>query len=406
MRNRKWYIGGALSVAVTVTLVATASLPAGAGPVPVPSAGPGAGVPRLLDPTLPALPTPTRPPSLPSPPSLILKPPAPPAVQPAPVLPTGPSTQPGDAPGTPPGQGQQAARPGVATPDTALPATMATPDTGAAIIANDPGADLYPQPPTDPATTPQSRLVARLDEVHHREQYLRNVLIRTRADLAVARDQLGSVPPLVALLTAGATRDTAAAAAAQGSVGSPDGRVLALSSAIDSGRGELARRQTEALELQRQVNNSVEQAITTTAPAAGTATNYGGGKLRRPVRAPITSTFGNRFDPYYHVWQLHAGVDIGAPAGTEIMAAAAGRVTQAGWSGGYGNYTCIDHGQADGQRLSTCYGHQQKILVSAGQQVGAGQVIGQVGSTGASTGPHLHFEVRLGGRPVDPMPWV
>jgi murein DD-endopeptidase MepM/ murein hydrolase activator NlpD len=133
---------------------------------------------------------------------------------------------------------------------------------------------------------------------------------------------------------------------------------------------------------------------------------YAGGKLRRPLPGPITSPFGNRLDPYYHVWQLHAGIDIGVPAGTDIMAAAAGRVTQASWFGGYGWYTCIDHGQVNGQRLSTCYGHQQAILVVPGQQVSAGQVIGRAGSTGASTGPHLHFEVRLGGRPVDPMPWI
>jgi murein DD-endopeptidase MepM/ murein hydrolase activator NlpD len=88
------------------------------------------------------------------------------------------------------------------------------------------------------------------------------------------------------------------------------------------------------------------------------------------------------------------------------VAAAGGRVTQAGWAGGYGNYTCIDHGLVGGARLSTCYGHQQAILVAPGQQVTAGQVIGRVGSTGASTGPHLHFEVRLGGRPVDPLPWI
>jgi murein DD-endopeptidase MepM/ murein hydrolase activator NlpD len=124
------------------------------------------------------------------------------------------------------------------------------------------------------------------------------------------------------------------------------------------------------------------------------------------VPGRITSPFGNRLDPYYHVWQLHAGIDIAAPAGTPIIAAATGRVTRAGWSGGNGRYTCIDHGQVDGQRLTTCYAHQQAILVQPGQQVSAGQVIGQVGSTGASTGPHLHFEVRLGGRPVDPMPWI
>jgi murein DD-endopeptidase MepM/ murein hydrolase activator NlpD len=157
--------------------------------------------------------------------------------------------------------------------------------------------------------------------------------------------------------------------------------------------------------MQQQIASLIPHATTADAPVSGPG-YPGGGKLLRPVPGPITSPFGNRLDPIYHVWQLHAGVDIGAPAGTPIVAAAAGRVSQAGWFGGYGNYTCIDHGQIDGQRLSTCYGHQQRILITPGEQVTAGQVIGLVGSTGASTGPHLHFEVRLGGRPVDPLPWI
>src|SRR5437667_4498065 len=139
---------------------------------------------------------------------------------------------------------------------------------------------------------------------------------------------------------------------------------------------------------------------------ASVLASFGGGRLRRPLPGAIPSPFGNRFDPYYQVWQLHAGIDIGAPLGTPIGAAAAGRVTRAGWAGGYGNYTCVDHGVVNGQRLSTCYAHQQRILVSPGQQDDAGQIIGNVGATGAAIGPHLHFEVRLGGRPVDPMPWL
>jgi murein DD-endopeptidase MepM/ murein hydrolase activator NlpD len=182
--------------------------------------------------------------------------------------------------------------------------------------------------------------------------------------------------------------------------------MLALSSAIASGQAELTRLQSEEQSLQQQVNSGIAQAMMAAAPAPAIPATYAGGKLLQPVSGAVTSPFGNRFDPYYHVWQLHAGLDIGAPTGTSIVAAAPGRVTQAGWSGGYGNYTCIDHGLVNGQRVSTCYAHQQKILVSPGQQVSAGQVIGQVGSTGASTGPHLHFEVRLGGRAVDPMPWL
>ncbi|HEV7897735.1 MAG TPA: M23 family metallopeptidase, partial [Planosporangium sp.] len=296
--------------------------------------------------------------------------------------------------------------PGGAAPKAADPSATVTPDNAAAIIANNPGADLYPQLPVDPATTPQARLVARLGEVQRRVQYLHNTIARTQADLAVAQGQVGAVPSLITLLTAQTTATTPTAESYRGSVDTPEGRVLVLTSAIASGQDELTRRQAEVQTIQQQVNSSVQQAILTAGPVPATAANYGGGRLRRPVPGPITSTFGNRYDPYYHVWQLHAGLDIGAPAGTAIVAAAPGRVTQAGWSGGYGYYTCIDHGQVGGQRLSTCYGHQQKILVTPGQQVSAGQVIGQVGSTGASTGPHLHFEVRLGGRPVDPTPWI
>nr|WP_275941394.1 M23 family metallopeptidase [Planosporangium flavigriseum] len=380
-------------------MVATASLPAGAE-LPLPP---------LPGPVVLPLPVPTQLPSLPALPPAppIIKLPAPPAAKPNPV---NPAASGAPVPGQPaPAQqapAQPAPQPSPAAP-AVTPGTIAAPDAAAAIIASDPGADLYPQLPVDPATTPQSRLAARLDEVNHRAQYLQNILIRTRSDLAVAQSQLGAVPPLVTLLTDGASTDGASPAQpAPGSVGTAEGRVLALTSAIDSGRAELARRQTEALDLQRQVNAYAAQAVSTTAPAVDSPAGYRGGKLLKPVGGPITSTFGNRLDPYYHVWQLHAGIDIGAPAGTQILAAAAGRVVQAGWSGGYGNYTCIDHGQIDGHRLTTCYGHQQKLLVAPGQQVSAGQVIGLIGSTGASTGPHLHFEVRLGGRPVDPQPWI
>jgi murein DD-endopeptidase MepM/ murein hydrolase activator NlpD len=125
-----------------------------------------------------------------------------------------------------------------------------------------------------------------------------------------------------------------------------------------------------------------------------------------PVHGWKSSNFGMRFDPYYHVWQLHAGVDLAAAGGSPIVAGAAGRVVRAGWAGGYGNYTCLYHGEYQDKGLATCYAHQSKILVSVGQQVGRGEVIGRVGTTGASTGYHLHFEVRLDGTPVQPLDWL
>jgi murein DD-endopeptidase MepM/ murein hydrolase activator NlpD len=131
-----------------------------------------------------------------------------------------------------------------------------------------------------------------------------------------------------------------------------------------------------------------------------------GARFPMPVRGWKSSDFGNRYDPYYHVWQLHAGMDIAADGGDPIYVVADGTVASAGWRGGYGNYTCVAHGTYQGQSLSTCYAHQSKILVSVGQHVSAGQLIGRVGTTGASTGNHLHFEVRLDGTPVDPVDWL
>ncbi|MEV4618995.1 peptidoglycan DD-metalloendopeptidase family protein [Asanoa sp. NPDC049573] len=127
------------------------------------------------------------------------------------------------------------------------------------------------------------------------------------------------------------------------------------------------------------------------------------GRMLTPVHGEKSSDFGDRYDPYYHVWQLHAGVDLAADGGTPIHAAAAGKVIMAGWNGGYGNYTCISHGKYQGKSISTCYGHQSAILVHEGQEVKRGELIGRVGTTGASTGDHLHFEVRLDGEPVQPL---
>ena len=115
-----------------------------------------------------------------------------------------------------------------------------------------------------------------------------------------------------------------------------------------------------------------------------------------PVSGPVTSPFGYRWG------RLHAGIDIGVPYGTPIHAAASGTVVLAGWTGGYGNYTCIDHGGG----MATCYAHQSSYAVSNGAQVSQGQVIGYVGSTGHSFGAHLHFEVRINGNPVDPLGYL
>ena len=134
---------------------------------------------------------------------------------------------------------------------------------------------------------------------------------------------------------------------------------------------------------------------------AGSVESEGGpGSFSWPVTGTITSPFGWRSNPFGGGPEFHQGLDIAAPSGTTVTAAASGTVIMAQWYGGYGNYILIDHGGG----YSTGYGHLSAIYVSNGQSVQRGQAIGAVGSTGQSTGPHLHFEVRIAGKPVDPAP--
>ena len=114
--------------------------------------------------------------------------------------------------------------------------------------------------------------------------------------------------------------------------------------------------------------------------------------------AQVASPFGYRIDPFLGRPALHTGVDLLEPYGAEVLAAGSGRVVHAGTMGGYGLMVEVDHG--DG--LTTRYGHLSGTLVGEGDAVGKGAVVGRLGSTGRSTGPHLHYEVRIDGEPVDP----
>jgi hypothetical protein len=139
------------------------------------------------------------------------------------------------------------------------------------------------------------------------------------------------------------------------------------------------------------------EALAREAARADPAPGAGSGRLASPVRGPVTSPFGMRWG------RLHAGIDIAVPAGTPIHAAATGRVTTKGWVGGYGNYTCLDHGR----RISTCYAHQSRFgPTPSGGILAQGQLVGYVGCTGHCFGDHLHFELRIAGRPIDPLPYL
>ena len=126
------------------------------------------------------------------------------------------------------------------------------------------------------------------------------------------------------------------------------------------------------------------------------------GILTRPVPGAVTSGFGYRTHPIFGDQRLHTGWDMNGACGSPIVAAGDGRVFLAAWKGGYGNTIMVDHGGG----MATLYAHQASFAVGYGTQVSAGQVIGYVGTTGVSTGCHLHFEVRMAGTPVDPTPYM
>ncbi len=157
--------------------------------------------------------------------------------------------------------------------------------------------------------------------------------------------------------------------------------------------------QIAAAQAQQQAAAQAAQNAAQTSSSADTATPptpTTSSGLIWPVSGPITSPFGLRWG------SLHPGIDIGAGSGTPIHAAAAGQVLVASYDGGYGNLVVLDNGNT----ISTAYAHQSSIAVAVGQTVSQGQVIGSVGSTGFSTGPHLHFEVRINGVPVDPLGYL
>ena len=168
--------------------------------------------------------------------------------------------------------------------------------------------------------------------------------------------------------------------------------------ALDSVNSNIEQLEGDVSDLQDQISQQLQQASATPGVAplpAGPVQGASGGWIW-PLNGPITSGFGYRWG------RMHEGIDIGVPEGTPIRAAKAGNVVIAAYTGGYGNYTCVDHGGG----ISSCYGHQSSYAVSPGDSVAQGEVIGYSGNTGSSTGPHLHFEIRVNGTAVDPLGYL
>lgn len=151
----------------------------------------------------------------------------------------------------------------------------------------------------------------------------------------------------------------------------------------------------------QETSRQIEQMIRSqTARSSGSVNATG--RMIWPASGPITSPYGWRTHPIFGTQRYHSGIDIGADYGDTVAAADSGIVIYSGWMGGYGKAVIIDHGNG----ITTLYGHNSELLVVEGQSVRQGQAISRVGSTGYSTGPHLHFEVRQNGSPVDPMGYL
>jgi murein DD-endopeptidase MepM/ murein hydrolase activator NlpD len=171
-----------------------------------------------------------------------------------------------------------------------------------------------------------------------------------------------------------------------------------------------AQAQARLLEEQLQAEQQASEEVTRELRSLQVRYQRATGKLTFvwPLPPPyrITSPFGPRYIQLLHRSDFHTGIDIAEPTGTPIRAAADGVVVVAGWLGGYGNAVVVYHGKVDGHDYYTLYAHQSRIAVRQGEQVQQGQILGYVGMTGNATGPHLHFEVRVDGEPVDPMPYL
>ncbi|MEM1241561.1 MAG: peptidoglycan DD-metalloendopeptidase family protein [Cyanobacteria bacterium P01_H01_bin.26] len=172
------------------------------------------------------------------------------------------------------------------------------------------------------------------------------------------------------------------------------GQQTQLISRLKDNRSALEAAQAQLVRDSESLANLIRQRV-----AAASGIILGTGQMSFPSGGRITSGFGSRVHPVLGYRRFHAGVDFGAPHGTRITAADSGKVIFSGWYGGYGNSVIVDHGGG----LTTLYAHASRLTVSEGQSVVKGQAIAAVGSTGLSTGPHLHFEVRRNGNPVDPM---
>ena len=248
------------------------------------------------------------------------------------------------------------------------------------------------------------------DDLIGRTEYLNHIRGMDEAIVGRVRDLRDQVKSTVFRLRTAKNRIEAARdaiAAEERALSSARAAVERRQSALVAARGERVAALEKIRETEEELHGEVTEiqaelaarlGETASAPLPAGPIRYGSGQLIWPVDGPVVSTFGMRWG------RMHEGIDIAVPAGTPIRAAAAGSVVLVqsdAESGGYGNFTCLDHGGG----LQTCYAHQSSFAVTSGS-VSQGDVIGYVGCTGHCFGDHLHFQVRIGGAPTDPLGYL
>jgi murein DD-endopeptidase MepM/ murein hydrolase activator NlpD len=231
-----------------------------------------------------------------------------------------------------------------------------------------------------------------------RYRKLRSTIDGERQSLGALRDEVSAQRDLVAahreeLLGVRTRQDALRVQAA-----SEEGRQKALLQEVKS---KVKGFEAEIAALKRE-SDAIASLLRSRQAKQQKAAPSGKGVLAAPVPGAITSTFGPRKHPIFGTVRMHTGIDFAASTGTPVKAAADGVVAVAGVRGGYGNAVILDHGNS----LATLYAHLSRLAVADGASVTRGQVIGYAGSTGFSTGPHLHFEVRVNGNPVDPLRYL
>ncbi len=169
---------------------------------------------------------------------------------------------------------------------------------------------------------------------------------------------------------------------------------------INSEKAKLEAAIDEMEEIAQQMNSTIVALMKQNGISSEQA--YSGGAMLKPVNGRLTSPYGYRIHPILKKKKFHSGIDLAASSGTPIKAANDGVVIKSGWSSGYGNTVIIDHGGG----ITTLYAHASKLLCKVGDRVTRGQTVAKVGSTGMSTGPHLHFEVRVNGNTKNPQDYI